>query len=660
MKLIIAEKPSLAQAIRDVLPANSNTKVTHCYGHMLELADPAAYDDRWIKWNVADLPIRVDSWKLVPKPSAASQLQVIAGLIANASQVIHAGDPDREGQLLVDEVLDHVKWTGPVHRLLVTAADPETVRKALAKLEDNAKYQGLRQSAECRQRADWLVGMNLTRAVTRLLSTDSLISIGRVQTPTLALVVRRHLAIANFTSEAFWTLRGRFLLSGGRVVELRCEPDPRITDERQAAAIGAAVKGLRTPLSVEVEQKRRLSPLPFHLGDFQKAAERHFGWGIAKSLEALQAAYEAKLTSYPRVECRYLPVEQMGQALTIATKVGGALKIPQDQLGRMQPKKRVYDSSQVEVHHGIVPTGVVPGADIGREARLAWELVSLHFLRTLLPDESYEQTEISVAVNTGQGEPHETLRFTRKAERPLNTGENWKIVDIDARLPPVSARKKKADPDAAGVLPATTNGEMAEIAECRLNAGKTTPPDPYTESTLREDMSSVAKYVEDPRLKATLKETSGLGTPATQANIIETLKKRGYIQTKAKNLIASDLGIEIIRNIPQELADPGITAAWEDALRHIAVGEYSAPAFMQRVDQMIDKRIAQTFALKASGQRIKSKAPEKTGAKTKGARASGAPKPRGAPSPRENKAAPPARSSGTAQSGQKPDLKGFF
>jgi DNA topoisomerase-3 len=306
MRLVIAEKPSLAKAISDVLPAGTDIRVTHCYGHMLELVEPSAYNKAWAKWNLADLPIQVSAWKLAPKPAAIKQLAVIKAMMGNCSEIIHAGDPDREGQLLVDEILDHYGWKGPVKRLLINAADPASVKKALSRIEDNSKYQGLRHSAECRQRADWLVGMNLTRAITKLLSPDILVSIGRVQTPTLALVVRRHLAIKGFVSEAFYTLRGRFALAGGREIELKCEPDPRIKDEKQAKAIAAAIKGVTTPMVVQVTQQSRFSPLPYHLGDFQKAAERHFGWSISRSLEALQAAYEAKLTSYPRVDCRYL------------------------------------------------------------------------------------------------------------------------------------------------------------------------------------------------------------------------------------------------------------------------------------------------------------------------------------------------------------------
>lgn len=610
MRLIIAEKPSLAQAIRDVLPVGGGVKVTHCYGHMLELASPATYDEKWAKWSVADLPIKVSNWKLLPKPSATKQLGVIANLIRGATEVVHAGDPDREGQLLVDEVLEYVRWRGPVQRLLINAADPESVKKALGKLENNERYKGLRHSAECRQRADWLVGMNLSRAITKLLSPDHLVSIGRVQTPTLALVVRRQLAIDHFVSEKFWTLKARFSLSGGRDVELRCEPDPRILDERQAGALVSAIKGKTGAMAVSVDTKHRLSPLPYHLGDFQKAAERHFGWGIAKSLEALQAAYEAKLTSYPRVDCRYLPSEQMAQALSIAKKVAGSARLTPEQMALMRPKKRVYDSQKVEVHHGIVPTGLLPGRDVSQEARQAWELVSAHFLRTLMPDEAYEKTELSIAMESGQPAPYQTLKFSRNAERLLNEGDNWKLVNLDAMFPPVAQRRKKTGPTDDRPIPAISDGETAHLVDGRRNPGKTTPPEPYTESSLQEDMSSVAKFVDNPKLKATLKETSGIGTSATQAGIIETLKKRGYLDIQGKTLHATDLGLEIIRCIPKELADPGITAAWEDALHHIAAGQYTPSDFMSRVDKMIERRIEQAQQLRSSGVSIKADVPK--------------------------------------------------
>lgn len=257
----------------------------------------------------------------------------------------------------------------------------------------------------------------------------------------------------------------------------------------------------------------------------------------------------------------------------------------------------------------------------------------MHFLRTLLPDEQYEQTDVAVSVSTAQPGDYETLKFTTKAERLLNVGTNWKIIDIDAHLPP-PVKKRQNKGGAPQVIPAITNGEPCELVDCRRNVGKTKAPEAYTESSLREDMGSIAKYVQDPRLKAILKETSGIGTPATQANIIETLKRREYIQTKGKNIIATELGVEIIRCIPAELADPGITAAWEDALSNIAAGQFSPEAFMARVDAMIIKRLQQTAALRDAGVRVK--APPVT----KGATAKGKSVPRRAAKRTVERAAP--------------------
>ena len=602
MRLVIAEKPSVAKAIRPLVP--DDVRVTYCFGHLLQMADPKAYDARWSKWSVQELPIRVTDWKMVPMESARRQLNIIGDLLREANEVIHAGDPDREGQLLVDEVLDYFGWTGPTRRLLVTATDPDTVRKAWKRLGNNADYQNLRRAAECRQRADWLVGMNMTRAVTRLLSTDALVSIGRVQTPTLALVVRRHQAIHGFKVENFWTFRATLSLSGDRMLELKCEPDPRIVDERQASALAKMVKGEDMPLVVKVEAKKRRSPLPYHLGDFQKAAERHFGWSLSEALAALQLAYEAKLTSYPRVDCRYLPSEQKGDALPIAAKVASALKVPAAIMGQLSAKDRVYDSSKVEVHHGIIPTGVAPGSDAPLDAVKAWKLVALHFLRTLMDDECYQQTSVTAIVQTSAEAPYGQLTFSRKGEIHVDAGVPWKRLDIDTWLPPVNAKKKKKAPMAAP-LPPLTDGEHATCTTCRRHRGKTTPPDPYTESSLAEDMSSAAKFATDPKVKAILKETAGIGTPATQANIVATLIKRGFIaKVRGKTLDATALGIAIIKAIPAHLADPALTAAWEQALDQTAKGTYDPAQFMQRVDTLIDRQLGKIKEARQRGVRI--------------------------------------------------------
>lgn len=246
--------------------------------------------------DMVTLPIKVVNWKLVPKDGAKEQIKKIAALLKSATVVINAGDPDREGQLLVDEVLEHLGWRGPTQRLMLNATDPASVKKALAKIEDNAKYHPVRDAAACRQGADWLIGMNMSRAVTKMLSDGALVSIGRVQTPTLALIVRRQREIDAFRSETFYKLRATFKTDAGAAIDLMAEPQPRVLDIKIAQALAAAVKSKRTSLTVETAATVRRAPLPYELSSFQKDAEAAFGWTAAQSLANLQASYEAKLT----------------------------------------------------------------------------------------------------------------------------------------------------------------------------------------------------------------------------------------------------------------------------------------------------------------------------------------------------------------------------
>ena len=601
MKVIVAEKPSVAKAIRECLPAGSDYAVTNCFGHLLELAQPQEYDQKWAKWNVADLPIRVKTWRLNPKPDAKVQIGKIADLLKSASVVVNAGDPDREGQLLVDEVLEHLGWKGPTQRLLLNATDPASVKKALAKIEDNTKYRPVRDAAACRSQADWLIGMNMSRAVTKVLSDGALVSIGRVQTPTLALIVRRQREIDAFKSETFFKLRATFVTEAGVTVDMGAEPHPRVVDPKIAQALANAVAGKDARLDVETASTVRRAPLPYDLASFQKDAESAFGWGAAQSLAALQASYEAKLTSYPRTDCRYLPAEQSGDALPIARKVAGAMSPQLDakHLALMAPSSRIYDSKKVEEHHGLVPTGQLPTAATPANVRNAWTLVCMQFLRSLMPDSKVEESRVSAVVAVG-GRIIKTVEFSANFERILNDGASWEALQKSGARD--DARKVKP-------LPAGLNdGDQVTATRCEAVEAKTTPPKPYTEASLIADMRSVAKYVQDAKLKAVLKETSGIGTAATQAETIETLKRRDFIRMKGKVIVPTELGCQVIDTIPAEMTDVGVTAAWEDALGLIAKGKYDPAQFMVGIDAVVERWLTAVKSAGHAGRRITAQA----------------------------------------------------
>lgn len=611
--LIIAEKPSVARAIREAL-GRGNYEVTHCFGHLFELSPPEAYNPDLKRWSMSSLPIRVRSWRRKVRHDAKDQFKAIVKALASAKVVIHAGDPDREGQLLVDEVLEEAGWKGRTLRVLLSATDPRSVKKAFERLEPNEKYQPLSRSALARQRADWLVGMNMTRAVTKGLADGPLVSIGRVQTPTLALVVRRQREIDRFVPQTFFTMRGSFMAAGcSEPLAMKAEPAPLVTDPRIAAALAKAVTGRACALEWTREAAIRRAPLPFDLPSFQKAAEQFYGWTVSRSLEALQAAYEARLTTYPRSDCRYLPAEQADDAVPIAVAVaaraaGGVASGLM--LSSLAPSRRVFDSSKVEEHHAIIPTGVVPASTDATDALKAWRLVSLQFIASLLPDMQVEIVKARAVVPTG-GRSITELEFKTQAEFRVADGFVWR--DLDFRLA-LGLPKKDPAKGEAGDMPQRLprgycDGLAVTLQSCEPVQGTTTPPAPYTEASLISDMKAVAKYVADEQHKAVLKESAGLGTAATQAAIIETLKTRGFIETRKagraekSTIHPTQLGEQVIDAIPQEMTDPVNTAVWEQTLKLIAHGQADADGFVASVEATVDRWVEKVRHLHANSAR---------------------------------------------------------
>ncbi len=580
MRLFIAEKPSLAKAIAanfgsqvqktGYIEVSGNDVVAWCYGHMLESLKPEEYDKKWATWSLDNLPIQVNDWRLKPRKDAAKQLKVLGELLKRATVVINAGDPDREGQLLVDEVLDHYGWRGKTLRLLLNATDRESVAKAIKSMRDNSEFRNLSQAALCRSKADWLVGMNLSRAATKKFGRDrEVISVGRVQTPTLALVVRRDLEIENFKPQAFYTLAAEVKTAGGTVKMVHAPKEDRILDRKVATAVAASLRGKTVALAVERKKSRELAPMPYMLATFQKDAEKHLGLGAQEALDTLQQLYEAQVTSYPRTDHEGLPPEQAGNALKIASAVIGAgfVKEAKGLIPLMQPSKRIYSLPKDAEHHGLVPTGKKPD---GLSAKLlkAYELVCRRFVLGLLPDYEFEETTASFV--------YEKRKFSCSGEVPLNAQKSWRALEP----------KKTA--------PLALNGAPKEgvVLNVEVGAGKTTPTKPYTEATLIADMRSVSKFVTDPKLKAILKETSGIGTAATQAGVIETLKRRGFVAVSKKKLVSTELGRKVVSKMPNAMTDPGVTAAWEDALSMIAAGKYQPDDFMVRTDLFVSNQLS--------------------------------------------------------------------
>lgn len=585
MRLFIAEKPSLAKAIASnfssmtsktgYIEVSGGDVVSWCYGHLLENLKPEEYDRKWSSWDLSTLPITVNEWRLKPRRDAEKQLKVLGELLKRAKLVVNAGDPDREGQLLVDEVLEYYGWRGKTMRLLLNATDRSSVTKALNSMRENSDFKNLSAAALCRSQADWLVGMNLTRAATKTFGKDKLVSVGRVQTPTLAMVVRRDLEIENFKPQTFYTLVAEVKTAGGTVKMEHAPKEDRILDRKIAVAVAESLKGRSVPLTVECKKSREMAPAPYMLATFQKDAEKHLGMGAQDALDALQQLYEAQLTSYPRTDHEHLPPEQAGDALKIASAVisAGYVKEAKGLLPLMQPSKRIYSLPKDAEHHGLIPTGKKPQPGLPAKLLKAYELVCRRFVLGLLPDYEFEETTASFV--------HEKRKFACSGEVPLNAAKSWRALE----------------PKKTEALALNGSPKDGKVLDVEVKTGKTTPPKPYTEATLIADMRSVAKYVTDPKLKAILKDTSGIGTAATQAGVIETLKKRGMIEIARKKLVSTGFGRQVIAKMPKAMTDPGVTAAWEDALGMIATGKYQPQDFMERTKLFVSGQLTKMRGL---------------------------------------------------------------
>jgi DNA topoisomerase-3 len=574
--LYIAEKPSLGRTIAAALGGGRNEKgiirgrdwaVTWCIGHLYEQAMPEDYDPALKQWRRDALPILPDPWKLKPRPACREQIAIIKKLLGEAQSIVHCGDPDREGQLLVDEVLERHRWRGPVSRAWLPDLSDGALRKALARVKDNGEYQGLSHAALGRSRADWLVGMNLSRAMTlanRQAGGDALISIGRVQTPTLKLVVERDRQIEAFEPRDFFPLIARFDQQGSEY-EGRWQPgktrlegkgfdeEGRCIDRAIPDQLARQLPGQPAEIRrIEARSKSEPPPLPFSLNELQQAASKRFGLSAQRTLEIAQALYERhKLITYPRTDCRYLSKEQHQEtpAILAAVAANGYQQLAADaDPGKMG---RAFNDKRITAHTAIIPTANRKGG-LNRDEANVYDMITRTWLAQFYPDHRYKATTV------------ETIcldeLFISKGRQVLEEG--WK------RLFPPARKKPDEEADDSSPLPALQQGPAQCIA-ARVEAKRTKPPAHYTEGTLIKAMANVARFVEDEKLRKILRENQGIGTEATRAGIIETLKERRFLESKGKNLLSTQLGRQVIDQIPEQLGNPAITAWWEQQLAEV-------------------------------------------------------------------------------------------
>ncbi|BBP65919.1 MULTISPECIES: DNA topoisomerase III [Pseudomonas] len=601
MQLYLCEKPSQAKDIAAVLGAKrrgdgcwlgAGVTVTWCIGHLLETAAPDAYDARYKRWVLADLPIVPAQWKMTVKPKTASQYKAVKRLLGEARELVIATDADREGEMIARELVEHCRYRGPIRRLWLSALDEASIRKALAALRPGADTFNLYHSALGRSRADWLIGMNMSRLFTllgRQSGYQGVLPVGRVQTPTLRLVVDRDRSIADFVPVAYWAIDVQ-LSHQGIAFTAQWRADPQACDDQERClnpslardavqAMGDAATA-RT-LKVRTERLREAPPLPFDLGTLQEVCSKKLGLGAQETLDIAQSLYETyKLITYPRSDCGFLPLSQHSEAPAILAALAQADPSLAPLREHLQPqrKSRAWNDAKVSAHHGIIPTAAAKNLDkLASKQRAVYTLIRARYLAQFLPNHEYDRTQADFDC-AGQA-----LRAVGK--QIIEPG--WKRA-----LPEALAPAKGREAPAPQTLPALVEGLDCAVDEVRLKDLWTQPPKPFTEGDLIKAMKNVAKLVEDPLLKQKLKDTTGIGTEATRASIIQGLLDRGYLVKNGKALSATPAAFSLIDAVPRAIADPGTTAIWEQALDMVQSGEMSLEEFVTRQAAWMSKHVA--------------------------------------------------------------------
>jgi DNA topoisomerase-3 len=592
MQLFIAEKPSLARAIADVLPqphrrgdgyiaCGQHHMVTWCIGHLLEQAQPDAYGERYARWSLADLPIVPDKWRLQPRPSVAKQLQVIKKLLSGASEVIHAGDPDREGQLLVDEVLDYLALDDEkrrnVKRCLVNDLNPQAVTKAVSRLRENREFVPLCVSALARARADWLYGINMTRAYTLLgrnAGYQGVLSVGRVQTPVLGLVVRRDEEIENFVSKDFFEVKAHIITPPGeRFTALwtpseACEPyqdeEGRLLHRKLADHVVERIAGQPALVTLYQDKREAEAPaLPFSLSVLQIEAAKRYGMSAQQVLDVCQRLYEThKLITYPRSDCRYLPEEHFAGRQSVLKAINAhEPELMNQAILDLTQKNRCWDDKKVDAHHAIIPTSRSSKTQLTENEQKIYQLVARQYLMQFCADAVFRRCVINLDIAGG--------KFVAKARFLVEAG--WRTF---------LGGKERDEENDGTPLPVVAKGDELLCESGEVMARETQPPRPFNDATLLSAMTGIARFVQDKELKKILRATDGLGTEATRAGIIELLFKRGFLFKKGRNILSSESGRGLIHALPVSAASPDMTAQWEATLTKISEKQCRYQDFM--------------------------------------------------------------------------------
>ncbi|MGN0916028.1 MAG: DNA topoisomerase 3 [Succinivibrio sp.] len=625
-RLFIAEKPSVGKAIAEALGKTKSDKgycetksgdvVTWCFGHLMELATPDVYlpDDVPMTksgskvWREQDLPIVPDRWKIQVKTDCKAQFNVIKKLVqkSNITTIVNCGDPDREGQLLVDEILSFIGNKKPVLRYWSSAVDSVSVKRALDSLESNEKYAGMRNAALGRSHADWLIGMNATRAFTlasRRSGKGSLLSVGRVQTPTLNLVAIRDHEISNFKPQTYYVFKGNFKAANKTFTatlqygesQKGLDSEGRLIDLNAARFLQQKLANAKTAKVIEFETKKKdkNAPLVYSLASIQAEANAKYGYSAEQILNICQALYEKyKLTTYPRSDCEYLPTVQHQDAAKVLRALYSFHTELKSTISKANPslKSKVWNDSKITAHHGIIPTQQVGNlSELKDDERNVYMLIVKRYLSQFFPSAKLLATTIKMDVS---GE-----EFACKGSVVVESG----YLVVYGGEDDATEQDKNDEKEDSQSLPKLTVGEIVDVLKITPVTAQTKPPASFTEGTLIKAMQNIYNFVPDGPFKKVLKDGDGIGTSATRAGIIAELKRKGFLELVGKKIKATPVGIKLLEELPDLCKNPVLTAMFESQLKLVESGQITCKQFEEKQKsfalQLVEKASKLTISL---------------------------------------------------------------
>ncbi|MBO5115764.1 MAG: DNA topoisomerase 3 [Peptococcaceae bacterium] len=607
MKLVIAEKPSVARDIANVLGAKQKKngylegngyQVTWCIGHLVQLADPESYDESLKRWSMHTLPIMPEQFQHEVVPSTKSQFQIVQTLINKSSEIICATDAGREGQLIFEYVLhlSNPPQNCKIQRLWISSMTDEAIQEGFAALKNNEEYQRLYQSARCRSEADWLVGINFTRLFTLRYGTK--LTVGRVQTPTLALIVERQQAIDNFHAEPYYQLQGVFgtlraMWNRGNVNRLDTKEQAQIMQKTLTGMDGTVTK-------LDTSRKTEDRPLLFDLTELQREANRRFGYTAQETLSIAQSLYEKhKLITYPRTDSRYLTADMKPLIPQLLKKIASVYPESVPFIQKIASKKlpldkRIINDSKVSDHHAIIVTNNIhqyqPQKLTVKENNVL-KLIMIRMIVALSDKKIYDETKLEITMDN--------QKDMFKATGRMIIDEGWTLAEqtLTGRAgaqnqPQNDEQKEDKDDDDQQVFTDIALHQRVHLDKVNIIEKKTTPPKPYTEATLLTAMEKASREIDDKELKESMKG-KGLGTPATRAGIIEKLISVGYVERKKKNLHPTQQGTMFIQLVPESIRQVEMTAQWELQLQEICDGKGNPEQFMQDIRRYVSQTVAE-------------------------------------------------------------------